>query len=51
MKIAVFGTQFYEEKYFNKYNIDNKHELVFFEESLNPKTTYLAKALKALFVF
>jgi hypothetical protein len=32
MKIAVFGTQFYEEEYFKKFNIGNKHELVFFEE-------------------
>jgi len=51
MKIAIFGTQFYEEEYFNKYNIDNKHELVFFEESLNSKTTHLAKGFKAVCVF
>jgi len=51
MKIAIFGTQFYEEEYFNKYNIDNKHELVFFEESLNSKTTDLAKGFKAVCVF
>jgi D-lactate dehydrogenase len=51
MKIAVFGTQFYEEEYFKKFNIDNKHELVFFEESLNSKTTDLAKGFKAVCVF
>lgn len=51
MKIAVFGTQFYEQEYFNKFNIDNKHELVFFEESLNSKTTHLAKGFKAVCVF
>jgi D-lactate dehydrogenase len=51
MKIAIFGTQFYEEEYFNKYNIDNQHELVFFEESLNSKTTDLAKGFKAVCVF
>lgn len=51
MKIAVFGTQFYEEEYFNKYNIGNQHELVFFKESLNSKTTHLAKGFKAVCVF
>jgi len=51
MKITIFGTQFYEEEYFKKFNIDNKHELVFFEESLNSKTTNLAKGFKAVCVF
>ena len=51
MKIAVFGTQFYEEEYFNKFNVDKKHELVFFKESLNSKTTDLAKGFKAVCVF
>jgi D-lactate dehydrogenase len=51
MKIAVFGTQFYEQEYFNKFNIDNKHELVFFKESLNSKTTQLAKGFTAVCVF
>lgn len=51
MKIAIFGTQFYEEEYLKKFNIDNKHELVFFEESLNSKTTHLAKRFKAVCVF
>lgn len=51
MKIAVFGTQFYEREYFNKFNKANKHELVFFEESLNSKTTQLAKGFTAVCVF
>ena len=51
MKVAVFGTQFYEQDYFNKYNIDNKHELVFFKESLNAETTYLAKGFVAVCIF
>jgi D-lactate dehydrogenase len=51
MKIAIFGTQFYEEEYFNKFNVDNKHELVFFKESLNSKTTHLAKGFNAVCVF
>ena len=51
MKVAVFGTQFYEREYFNKYNVGNKHELVFFEESLNEKTTHLANGFTAVCVF
>ncbi len=51
MKIAVFGTQFYERDFFNTYNIGNKHELVFFEESLNSETTHLAKGFEAVCVF
>lgn len=51
MKIAVFGTQFYEEEYFNKYNIGNKHDLVFFKESINSKTTHLAKGFQAVCIF
>lgn len=51
MKVAIFGTQFYEREYFNKYNIGNKHELVFFEESLNAETTYLAKGFEAVCAF
>ena len=51
MKVAVFGTQFYEREYFNKYNVGNKHELVFFEASLNEKTTHLANGFTAVCVF
>lgn len=51
MKVAIFGTQFYEREYFNKYNIGQKHELVFFEESLNAETAILAKGFKAVCVF
>ena len=51
MKVAIFGTQFYERDYFNKYNIGNEHELVFFEENLNSETTHLAKSFTAVCVF
>lgn len=51
MKIAIFGTQFYEREYFTKFNIGNKHEMVFFEESLNKETTNLAKGFHAVCVF
>lgn len=51
MKVAIFGTQFYEREFFNKYDIGNKHEMLFFEESLNKKTTHLAKDFQAVCVF
>lgn len=51
MKVAIFGTQFYEQEYFNKYNSGNKHELVYFKESLNSETTDLAKGFKVVCVF
>lgn len=51
MKVAIFGTQFYEREYFNKYNVDLKHELVFFDENLTDKTTNLAIGFKAVCVF
>ncbi len=51
MKIAIFGTQFYEQEYFNKYNVGDKHELFFFNESLNSETAYLAKGFLGVCVF
>ena len=51
MKVAIFGTQFYERDYFNKYNIDTTHELVFFNESLSSETIHLAKGFEAVCVF
>ncbi len=51
MKVAIFGTQFYERDYFNKYNIDNTHELTFFNEQLNSETAHLAKGYEAVCVF
>ena len=51
MKVAIFGTQFYEREYFNKHNIDNKHELVFFDENLNSETAHLANGFGAVCIF
>ncbi len=51
MKVAVFGTQFYERDYFKKYNSNNKHELVFFEKPLNTTTADFAKGFSAVCVF
>jgi len=43
MKISFFGTQFYERELFDKYNTNSKHEIVYHNETLNSKTTNLAK--------
>ncbi len=51
MKVAVFGTQFYEREYLNLYNVDKKHEFIFFEENLHEETTHLAKGFLAVCVF
>ena len=51
MKVAVFGTQFYEREYFTKFNTGNKHELVYFTESLNSETAVLAKDFVAICAF
>ena len=51
MKVAIFGTQFYERDYFNKYNFEKFHEFTFFTESLNSETANLAKGFNAVCVF
>ena len=51
MIVAIFGTQFYERDYFNKYNLANVHELFFFNEQLNSETAHLAKGFEAVCVF
>lgn len=51
MKVAVFSTKPYEKTYLEKYNADPKHELVFFEASLNAATTDLTKGFEAVCVF
>jgi D-lactate dehydrogenase len=51
MKVAVFSTQSYEREYLERFNIDPKHELIFFEASLNANTTNLAEGFEAVCVF
>jgi D-lactate dehydrogenase len=51
MKVAVFSTQSYERVYLERFNINPKHELVFFEASLNVDTTNLAEGFEAVCVF
>lgn len=51
MKTAIFSTKSYDREYFEKCNIDTKHNLTFFEESLNSHTTELTKGYEAVCVF
>ena len=51
MKVAVFSTKSYDKEYLDKANIENKHELVYFEYSLNQKTARLAENYDAVCLF
>jgi D-lactate dehydrogenase len=51
MKVAVFSTKSYEREYLDKFNFEAKHELHYFEASLNADTTDLAKGFEAVCVF
>lgn len=51
MKVAVFSTKSYDKEYLDKANIENKHELVYFESSLKQKTVRLAENYDAVCVF
>ena len=51
MRIAVFSTKTYDREYLNRFNITEKHELTYFEASLNSKTTNLTLGFEAVCVF
>jgi D-lactate dehydrogenase len=51
MKVAVFSTKSYDKEYLDKANIENSHELVYFESSLKQKTVRLAENYDAVCVF
>ena len=48
MKVAVFSTKYYEKEYLNRFNSDGKHQLTFFDASLNINTTNLALGFEAV---
>lgn len=48
MKVAVFSTKYYERAYLNQFNSDGKHQLTFFDTSLNVNTTNLALGFEAV---
>jgi D-lactate dehydrogenase len=51
MKVAVFSTKSYDKEYLDKANIENKHELAYFESSLRTKSVRLAENYDAVCVF
>ena len=51
MKAAFFSTKTYDQEYFEKCNQDNRHELNFFETSLNRHTASLGNGFDAVCVF
>jgi len=51
MKVAVFSTKSYDKEYLDLANADHKHELVYFESSLKPRTVRLAENYDAVCVF
>jgi len=51
MKVAVFSAKPYDIEYLNKFNIDNKHQLTFFDITLNSKSTPVTKGFEAVCVF
>jgi D-lactate dehydrogenase len=51
MKVAVFSTKSYDKEYLDKANIENKHELAYFESSLKQKSARLAENFDAVCVF
>ncbi|AEE53484.1 2-hydroxyacid dehydrogenase [Haliscomenobacter hydrossis] len=51
MKVAVFSAKPYELEYLDKFNQDHKHQLVYFDASLNIDTTNLALGFTAVCVF
>lgn len=51
MKVAVFSTKPYDKDYLDRANEQGKHELMYFESSLKPKTVRLAENSDAVCVF
>jgi len=51
MKVAFFSSKSYDKEYFNLHNRDGKHDLTFFEVSLNPDTIDLTNGYEAICVF
>jgi D-lactate dehydrogenase len=51
MKIAFFSTQFYDSRYFDKFNKGSGHQLTYFKIDLNATTAMLAGGFKAVCAF
>ncbi|OUD36852.1 2-hydroxyacid dehydrogenase [Flavobacterium sp. FPG59] len=48
MKIAIFSTKYYEREYLDKFNVDGKHQLTYFETPLNAETVSVVKDFNAV---
>ncbi|CAH0335895.1 D-lactate dehydrogenase [Flavobacterium sp. CECT 9288] len=48
MKIAIFSTKYYEREYLDKFNVDGKHQLTYFETPLNAETVSVVKGFDAV---
>ena len=48
MKVAIFSTKYYERAYLNNANLENKHSLIYFDESLSAETINLATGFDAV---
>ncbi len=51
MKVALFGTKPYDEKFFTEANENYNHDLIFLEPHLSKKTAILAQDATAICVF
>lgn len=51
MKIAVFSSKSYDREYLDKFNIEDKHKLTYFDATLNSNTTNLTLGFDAVCVF
>ncbi len=51
MKVAIFSAKPYEREYFDEFNAETKHELIYFDAALNIDTTSLASGFEAVCVF
>jgi D-lactate dehydrogenase len=51
MKVAVFSTKSYDREYLDRCNTANKHQLTYFDASLNTATTNLTLGFEAVCVF
>jgi D-lactate dehydrogenase len=51
MKVAVFSTKPYDKEFLDKANVTKRHELTYFDSSLNLKTVRLAENYQAVCAF
>ena len=51
MRVAIFSAKNYERTLLDELNAGHRHELVYFDTSLGPRTTSLAAGFSAVSVF